>query len=161
MAAGPTTSGILNTRPSDGKNGVGTPFRRDGRGELRFYFFEGGRVMKRVMPFAQTGFAFVVVVLAASWAVAGDMTLWVGRDLDNNNVFWTCSNAFGNDWTLKKNGTVVAEYQGVTSTGEFVELQLKGVSSYDRVRLYRDKLSMNREGSQTAWIQMARGKWSD
>jgi len=116
-------------------------------------------MMIQRMPLAQAMFALLVV--AASTAVAEDRSLWVGRDLDNNNIFWTCSNAVGNDWTLKKNGTVVGEYVGVTSTAEFVELQLKGTTGYDRLRLYRDMLSLNQQNSRTGWIQMARGKWTN
>jgi hypothetical protein len=105
----------------------------------------------------------VVAILffaTVSSAVAADRSVWVGRDIDNNKIFWTCSNIGGNDWKLKKNGTVAGTYEGVTSTAEFVELQLKGTKKYDRVRLYKDNLSLNKRGSKTAWIPIAKGKWS-
>jgi hypothetical protein len=98
---------------------------------------------------------------AVSPAVAAGRTVWVGRDVDNTSVIWSCSNVGGNDWKLKKNGRTIGDYEGVTSTAEFVELRLKGTTGYDRVRLYGDNLSMNKEGSRTEWIQMARGKWAD
>jgi hypothetical protein len=101
------------------------------------------------------------LLIAAAPALAAERTVWVGRDLDNNKVFWTCSNVGSNNWQLKKNDTLLGEYEGVTSTSEFVELQLKGSKQYDRVRLYKDNLSLNKEGSRTEWIQMAKGKWAD
>jgi hypothetical protein len=94
-------------------------------------------------------------------ATAAERTSWVGRDVGNRNVFWTCSNVGGNDWKLKKNDNVAGVYTGVTSTDDFVELQLKGSREFDRVRLYKTKLMMNKEGSRTEWIEIAAGKWSD
>jgi hypothetical protein len=115
--------------------------------------------MQHMKSFSQVTAAFLIV--AASSAVAADKTLWTGRDLDNNSTVWTCSNTSGNDWKLKKNGTTFLEYEGVTSTAEFVELQVKGTKTYDRLRMYNDKLSLNKEGSKTGWIQLAKGKWSN
>src|SRR5690349_11528415 len=119
----------------------------------------GGPVMKQVL----LGSAVAVVSLLASApaAVAADQNVWVGRDLNNSRVIWTCSRVSRNDWKLKKNGATVGDYEGVTSTSEFVELQLKGSRSYDRVRLYKDHLSLNRQGSRTQWVEMAKGKWSN
>ncbi len=116
-------------------------------------------MMQRFSLFLVLTVAFAIV--AVSPAVAADRTVWVGRDLDNNQVIWSCSNVGGNDWKLKKNGRTLGDYEGVTSTAEFVELRLKGTTEYDRVRLYKDNLSMNKEGSKTEWIQMAKGKWTD
>jgi len=103
--------------------------------------------------------AFLIAVAAP--AVAAERTVWVGRDVDNNNVIWSCSNVGGDNWKLKKDGKIIGEYEGVTSTDDFVELQLKDSKEYDRVRLYKDKLYMNKEGSKTEWLQMAKGKWTD
>ena len=105
--------------------------------------------------------AAVCLVATASVAVAADMTVWVGRGIDDNKVFWTCSRVGRNDWKLKKNGANYGDYEGVTSTAEFVELQAKGTKKYDRVRLYKDRLSLNRNGSRTEWVQIAKGKWKD
>jgi len=90
-----------------------------------------------------------------------EKTVWVGRDVDNNKVIWSCTKVSGDDWKLKKDGKVIGEYEGVTSTDEFFELQLKGSKDFDRVRLYKDKLSLNESGSKTKWLEMAKGKWSE
>ncbi len=113
--------------------------------------------MKRVLYTAAVLGALLAVTASAARAAGG--SVWVGRDLDNNRVFWTCTKAGGNDWTLKKNGRSLGDYEGVTSTSEFVELQLKGTRTFSRVRLYKDKLSVNKGGSKTEWVQMAKGKW--
>lgn len=115
--------------------------------------------MKHMKSFSQVTAAFLIV--AASSAVAGDKTLWTGRDVDKTSTFWSCSNTSGNDWKLKKNGAAYLDYEGVTSTAEFVELQVKGTKTYDRLRIYSDKMSLNKGGSKTGWIQLAKGKWSD
>ena len=118
----------------------------------------GGAVMRHVLVPSLAGVAFLIVT--ASPAAAAERLDWSGRDVNNKNIFWTCSNVGGNNWTLKKNGTVYAQYVGVTSTAEFVELQLKGIKTFDRLRLYSDKMSLNKEGSRTAWIPLAKGKWT-
>jgi hypothetical protein len=115
-------------------------------------------MMLRIPVFAVLAVGFPIT--AVSSALAAERTLWVGRDIDNKKIFWTCSNAVGNEWTLKRNGKA-AVYEGVTSTAEFVELQMKGTTKFERVRLYKDKLCLNKLGSKTQWIEMARGKWSD
>jgi len=114
--------------------------------------------MRHVLVPSLAGVAFLIVT--ASPAAAAERLDWSGRDVNNKNIFWTCSNVGGNNWTLKKNGTVYAQYVGVTSTAEFVELQLKGIKTFDRLRLYSDKMSLNKEGSRTAWIPLAKGKWT-
>src|ERR1700676_4731389 len=81
-------------------------------------------------------------------AVAGERTLWVGRDIDNNRVFWTCSNIDGDDWQLeKRDGGGALACEGVTSTDDYVELQVKGSPKFDRIRLYKNRMSMNQVGS--------------
>ncbi len=107
--------------------------------------------------FAVYCFVFSTTLLA----VAAEKTSWVGRDIDNNTVFWTCTNVGGNDWKLKKNGSTLGDYEGVTSTAEFVELKLKNSKENDRIRLYKDKLSLSKDASKTKWIDMAKGKWTD
>lgn len=98
------------------------------------------------------------LLAVASPASAAERTSWVGRDIDDKTVFWTCSKLSGDNWTLKKNGKSLGDYEGVTSTGEFVELKVKGKNTKDRVRIYKDKLS---SGSGTEWTEMAKGKWAD
>src|SRR5262249_46239829 len=126
---------------------------RVGSGEAHSILLLGDPVMRRLLLASLAGVAFLLA--AASLAVAASMTVWVGRDIDNNRIIWTCSNVGGNAWKLKKNGTTVGDYEGVTSTAEFVELQLKGTKKYDRLRLYKDKLSLNQKGSRTEWIPIA------
>src|SRR5262245_27577271 len=115
--------------------------------------------MKHVRVYLVAAVAFLFG--AVSLAVAAGKTVWVGRDIDNNKVIWSCSDVGGNNWKLKNNGTTVGDFEGVTSTAEFVELQLKGKKAYDRLRLYKDKLSLNKKGSKTEWMPIARGKWGD
>ena len=103
----------------------------------------------------------LLLLTAASSAVAAGNTSWVGRGLDDPKVIWTCTNVSGDNWTLKRNGKVAAQYTGVTSTSEFVELQVAGTKSFDRLRLYKDKLSLNKSGTKTKWVQIAKGKWSN
>jgi len=122
----------------------------------------GDQVMRHVLFLsAAAAAAAAFLVVSASPSLAAKSRVWVGRDLDNSKIVWTCTNVSGDDWKLKKNGETVGEYEGVTSTDDFVELQLKGSKEFDRVRLYKDKLAMNKEGSKTQWIQIAKGKWSD
>jgi hypothetical protein len=46
-------------------------------------------------------------------------------------------------------------------TAEFVELKVSGSKVYDRIRLYKDKLTMNKVGSKTERIDIAKGKWTE
>jgi len=103
--------------------------------------------------------AMSMLLAMSATAVAAERALWVGRDTDNTSVYWTCVKGSGDNWTLKKNGTAYLEYEGVTSTSEFVELQAKGTKRFDRLRLYKDRLSLNKKGSKTDWIEIAKGKW--
>lgn len=100
------------------------------------------------------------LLATASLAVETKRTDWSGRDVDNKNIFWTCSNVGRDKWVLKKNGKQFNTYEGVTSTSEFIELQLKGVKRFARLRLYKDRMSINKEGSKTEWTTMAKGKWT-
>ena len=102
-----------------------------------------------------------LLFVMATTVVAAERTVWVGRDVDNSRVFWTCSNTDGDDWTLKRNGGKVGTYETVTNNAEFMELQAKGSRDFDRVRLYKDKLSMNVKGSKLRWVTMVTGKWGD
>src|SRR5262245_24066093 len=115
--------------------------------------------MKQVLVLSAVLVATLIVAEAP--ARAAKRTVWTGRDVDNPKVFWTCSNVGGNDWKLKKAGKDAGDYEGVTSTADFVELQLKGSKKFQRVRLYKDKLSINKEGSKTEWLEKAKGKWND
>ncbi len=101
------------------------------------------------------------LLATASTAVAGEKTIWVGTDPDNPRIKFTCSNVGGDNWVLEQNGKTSIKYDGIRSTNTYVELQLKGVKEFARVRVYKDKLQMNEDGSKTVWITIAKGKWSN
>jgi hypothetical protein len=101
----------------------------------------------------------LVFSLRALPAQAAGREYWQGRDLNNSNIFWTCSNTYGDHWVLKKNGTVVLEYDTVASNAEYIELQASRIGEFERVRLYNDKLMVNKPGSRFNWMEMAKGKW--
>jgi hypothetical protein len=90
---------------------------------------------------------------------AGAFAAWVGRYIDDKKVFLTCSNVAADHWRLKKNGKLLCEYNLVAATEELIELQLKGAQEHDRIRLFKDTLQMNKVGSTTEWIDMAKGSW--
>jgi len=101
-----------------------------------------------------------LLMVMPSTADASEKTFWVGSDPDSK-VVWTCTNTDRDNWSLKCGGKDYGRYETVTSNGEFIELQAKGVMQFDRVRLYKDRLSMNEAGSRTRWITMATGKFED
>ncbi len=109
----------------------------------------------------QTAILAALLVAMAPAAAAAERTLWVGRDVDNTAVHWTCTNTTGDDWILKKNGRIWDKYEEVARTAVYVELQAKGTRNVDRVRLYKDKLSMNKNGSKFQFVTVANGKWSN
>src|SRR4051812_4134574 len=97
-------------------------------------------------------------LLVTAAAQAGGMTSWSGRDLDAREV-WTCNNIGGDEWVLRRTGLGAVYYTAVSSSDDYVELQAKGTRTFDRVRLYKDRLTMNDVGSRLRWIDMAKGRW--
>jgi hypothetical protein len=92
-------------------------------------------------------------------AVAGGKTVWVGRDVNNNSVHWTCTNTTGDNWILKKNGSNYGSYETVSKSSDYIEVQAKGTKNFERLRLYSDKLTMNEKGSKFKFLTLAKGKW--
>ena len=91
-------------------------------------------------------------------AVADNVVCWVGREIDSKQVFWTCTNIRADEWRLKKNGKLVGDYEVVESSDEFLELRLKNSNEFDRVRISKDKLSINKVGTDAKWTEIAKGK---
>ncbi len=101
--------------------------------------------------------AATVALLAcmAPCAVAADRELWVGRDIENSTIFWTCTATSGDNWTLKKNGAFFGTFKTVASTDAYIEI--KGADN--RIRLYSDKMMINAPGSDFKFFDWAKGKW--
>lgn len=104
------------------------------------------------------GFLAVSLLASASTAVAAERTLWLGRDLTNDRITWTCTNTFGDSWTLERATEKLGNLKAVNSTGDFIELVSKSNKDI-RFRLYKNKLSMNEPGSRVLWTSLAKGKW--
>lgn len=81
-----------------------------------------------------------------------ERTHWSGRD-GANGVRWTVTGS-GDDWTLRKNGVVLAEYRTAERTEEYVEV----ASGDERMRLHADRMLMNEK---SGWVLMARGRWCE
>ena len=99
------------------------------------------------------------LLISASAALADELSCWVGREVDDNKTHWTCTNSSGDNWTLKRNGNDKGAYSTVARTTEYIELQAKDTTSFDRVRLYKDKMTMNVNGAKFRWVKMATGKF--
>jgi len=95
-------------------------------------------------------------VLAAALA---QRSYWLGRDVGNSRIVWTCMNTSGDNWILKKNGKDVLKYQTIDSNADYIELQATAIKTFERVRLYKDKLQMNKQGSRFNWMDIAKGSW--
>src|SRR5262245_51844941 len=114
--------------------------------------------MKRsvLVPVAVLG---ALLFATAATAVAGGMTIWVGRDPNNNRDHWTGTNSSGDNWTLKRNGSDYGSYETVSKGTDYIELKAKGNREPDRLRLYADKLNINERGSRFKFLTLANGKW--
>src|SRR5690242_14789350 len=78
--------------------------------------------MRTIVPVALVAlFLFAM----ASTAMAEERTSWVGRDVDNNRVIWSCTRSGGDNWRVSRNGNSDT-YETVADDGETLDLQLKG-----------------------------------
>ena len=106
-------------------------------------------------------FAVLVVSLfaMASTAMAEERTSWVGRDVDNNRVHWSCTRSGGDNWRVSQNGNPDT-YETVADDGETLDLQLKADKRF-RLRISKGTMYINQPGTKFRWVPQAEGKWRD
>ena len=113
---------------------------------------------RKLCVFALVLTAVLVPMRIIAEAGPADKDFWLGKDVDTKET-WSFSNVSGDHWTSKFNGKESLQYDTVANTDEYIELQASLVSEFERVRLYKDKMTMNKKGSRFNWIEMAKGKW--
>ena len=103
--------------------------------------------MKSVLLITAASFAFFAASVVP--AFAADHTYWKGKEINHEGIVWRVTHMDGNDWKVNVSDQGDFEYEGVTSTDDYTELQMKGAGS-KRIRLYKDRLSMNDADDQNA-----------
>jgi hypothetical protein len=111
--------------------------------------------MQKCLPGAVLG---VFLSAMASVAVAAEGTSWVGREIDDNQTTWSCTQqGIGDSWTVRRNGQSYS-FETAADNSDVIDLQLKGDKTF-RLRISKDTLYINEAGTNFRWVPLAKGKW--
>ena len=103
--------------------------------------------------------SMMLLFAMATTAMAEERTCWQGHEDGNKRVLWTVTHSGGDTWVLKINGRDFGTFETIASKDEYIELQMKGIREFSGIRLYKDRLEMNKDGSKFRWETCANGGW--
>jgi hypothetical protein len=108
--------------------------------------------------FGPTAVIALALLAMTSVSLAKHRTYWLGKGIDNNKRY-SLNNVAGDEWELLIDGQKPAlRYETTEIKDEYIELKSKDDST-EKVRLYKDKMTMTQVGSKFKFVDFAKGQW--